>query len=322
MPQFDLPLDELEQYRPEPTAESDFDDFWAKTLDRARMHDLDVTFTPAEHKLRTVEVLDVRFAGWNGERIAGWLLLPRHRSGPLPTVVEYLGYGGGRSMPYERLVFSAAGYAHFIMDSRGQGSASIPGVTPDPDPDPGTGQVPGFMTRGISAPETYYYRRIMTDAVRAVEAACTHPAVDTSRVAVHGGSQGGGLALAAAALAPNVAAVLPNVPFLCHYRRATEITAKAPYSEIVTYLKVRRDQVDQTFRTLSYFDGVNFASRALAPALFSVGLMDEVCPPSTVYAAYNHYAGPKDIRVWPYNNHEGGQVFQLHEQLEFLDKHL
>jgi cephalosporin-C deacetylase len=67
-----------------------------------------------------------------------------------------------------------------------------------------------------------------------------------------------------------------------------------------------RDQVEAVFRTLAYFDGMNFAVRAQASALFSVGLMDDICLPSTVFAAYNHYAGPKQIRVWPFNQHEGG----------------
>jgi cephalosporin-C deacetylase len=208
------------------------------------------------------------------------------------------------------------------MDSRGQGGDGIPGVTPDPDPDPGTGQHPGFMTRGVSSPQTYYYRRIMTDAVRAVEAAQAHADIDADRVAVYGSSQGGGIALAAAALAPRVAALLAHVPFLCHFRRATEITDAMPYKEIADYLKTRRDRVDETFRTLSYFDGINFASRATAPAMFSVALMDEVCPPSTIFAAYNGYSGPKDIRVWPYNGHEGGQIYQDREDLAFLRKHL
>ncbi len=82
---------------------------------------------------------------------------------------------------------------------------------------------------------------------------------------------------------------MPDVPFLCHYRRATEIMDTFPYNEIGNYCKTHRDKVETVFRTLSYFDGVNFAARAKAQALFSVGLMDMVCPPSTVYAAYNHY---------------------------------
>ena len=89
----------------------------------------------------------------------------------------------------------SAGYAHFVMDTRGQGSAWSKGDTPDPESDGGNPQYPGFMTRGVLDPKTYYYRRVFTDAVRAVEAAMGHEWVDEMRVAVTGGSQGGGIAL-------------------------------------------------------------------------------------------------------------------------------
>jgi cephalosporin-C deacetylase len=137
-------------------------------------------------------------------------------------------------------------------------------------------------------------------------------------VAVNGGSQGGGIALAVAGLVGDLAAALIDVPFLCHFRRATTITDADPYGEIVRFCKVHRDKVATVFNTLDTFDGVNFAARANAPALFSVGLMDDVCPPSTVFAAYNHYAGPKGMRVWPFNRHEGGEGFQTEEKLKFL----
>jgi cephalosporin-C deacetylase len=209
------------------------------------------------------------------------------------------------------------------MDTRGQGSTWSKGDTPDPESDGGNPQFPGFMTRGVLDPKTYYYRRVFTDAIRAVEAAMGHPAVDEMRVAVTGGSQGGGIALAVAGLSPAllddaVKVAMPDVPFLCHYRRATEIVDTHPYQEIVRFCKVQRNQVDTVFRTLSYFDGVNFAARATAQALFSVALMDDICPPSTVFAAHNHYLGDKDIRIWPFNNHEGGQSFQTVDKLRLL----
>jgi cephalosporin-C deacetylase len=60
------------------------------------------------------------------------------------------------------------------------------------------------------------------------------------------------------------------------------------------------------------------ARRATVPAMFSVAVMDQTCPPSTVFAAYNAYAGPKDIVVYEYNDHEGGEAFQRGEQLRWL----
>ena len=132
--------------------------------------------------------------------------------------------------------------------------------------------------------------------------------------------QGGGICLAVAGLDADLAAVMPDVPFLCHYRRATEITDAAPYIEISKYCQVHREKVDTIFKNLAYFDGVNFAVRAQAPALFSVGMMDEICPPSTVFAAYNHYAGPKQIEVWEYNHHEGGEVHQVLRKLKYLEQ--
>ena len=318
MAHFDLPLDVLRTYRPERQEPADFDDFWRRTLAEARAAPLAPAFAPVDAGLRLVETFDVAFNGWGGHPIKGWLLLPAHRAGPLPCVVEFIGYGGGRGFPTDWLLWSAAGYAHLVMDTRGQGSSgTLKGDTPDPAPT-GTPQVPGFMTRGILDPETHYYRRVFTDAVRAVETALAHPAVD-GRIAVTGGSQGGGIALAAAALAPAVGAVLPDVPFLCHYRRATEITDAAPYEEVAAYCRSHPDQIERVFDTLAYLDGVNFAARARAPALFSVGLMDEITPPSTVFAAYNHYAGPKEINVWPYNRHDGAAAFQRAAKLRFLN---
>ena len=174
------------------------------------------------------------------------------------------------------------------------------------------------MPRGIESPETYYYRRVYTDAVRAIDAVRQHPMVDPARVAVGGGSQGGGIALAAAGLAGDLVAVLADVPFLCHFERAVGMTGHDPYQEIVRYLAVGRETREQAFTTLSYFDGVAFAARASAAALFSVGLLDPICPPSTVFAAYNAYAGEKDITVHHYNEHEGGAAGQWPLQAAFL----
>jgi cephalosporin-C deacetylase len=324
MAMFDLPLAELESYRPEVAEPEDFDAFWSATLTEARGFDLAPTLEPVENRLALLDTYDVTFAGSGGHPVRAWLHVPAGATGPLPTVVQYHGYSGGRGFPHSSTIWAQAGYAHLSMDTRGQGWKSGGGSsTADASPDAGRNHAPGFMTSGILDPSTYYYRRVYTDAVRLLELTQDHPLLDPRRVVVTGGSQGGGLAIAAAGLAPlagvELAGCAPDVPFLCHFARAVTLTDKHPYREIAEYLAGWRDHAETAFRTLSYFDGVNLAKRAVAPALFSVALMDATCPPSTVYAAYHHYRGvDKAISVYPFNDHEGGEGYQVAAQLDWF----
>jgi cephalosporin-C deacetylase len=321
MPQFDMPLDEMRRYSPRLAVPDDLDAFWAGTLAEARTHELSATFAPVNTGLTLVNTFDVTFAGYGGSLVRAWLHLPAGASAPLPVVVEYVGYGGGRGLAHERVLWATAGYAYFLMDTRGQGSSWSVGDTADPDVSGGPSH-PGFMTRGILDPATYYYRRVFTDAVRAVEAARSHPLVDPTRVSVTGGSQGGAITIAAAGLIPDLSAVAPDVPALSDFPRLVTIIDKDPHREITHYLKAHRDHAARVFETLSYFDAATLATRANAPALFSVALMDEICPPSTVYAAYNLYAGPKEIVEYPFNDHEGGQGFHDVAKMRWLAERL
>ncbi|WP_017240757.1 acetylxylan esterase [Streptomyces sp. SS] len=317
MTQFDLPVDQLRTYRSASVEPEDFDAFWTKTLAEARAHELGARFERVETGLATVETFDVTFNGFDGQPVKGWFVVPAGTAEPLPVVVEFLGYGGGRGLPHAHLLWASAGFAHFVMDTRGQGSTWATGDTADPVGS--APSFPGFMTRGVEDPYAYYYRRLFTDAVRAVEAARSHPLVDAGRTAVTGGSQGGGITLAVAGLVRDLVAVAPDVPFLCDFPRATTVTDRNPYREIGNYLKTHRGRVEQVRNTLSYFDGVHFAARATAPALFSTALEDQTCPPSTVFAAFNAYAGQeKAIEVYDFNDHEGGGPFQEAAQLRWL----
>lgn len=314
MANFDLPLEDLQAYQPERSEAADFDAFWEDTLATSRAKATAPDLTPYTPPLKTVDVFDVSFSGFDGQRVKAWLVQPADVTGPLPCVVEYIGYGGGRGFPSQRLLWSAAGFAHFVVDNRGQSAAD----TPDIDTFGVVPHVPGYLTRGIESPETHFYRRLMTDAVLAVDTVAALPQVDESRIALIGGSQGGGLALAVAGLHDRPIAAVVDVPFLCGYRRAASLVETAPYVELSRYLALRKADEERFFEVLSYFDGINFAPRARAKALFSVALFDDVCPPSTVYAAYNHYAGPKSMTVFPFNHHEGGGVRHDEERLAFL----
>jgi cephalosporin-C deacetylase len=317
VPFTDLSPDQLLDFRPDVAEPADFDAFWTATLAEARAAATAPTLAPLDGPFTALSVTDLTFSGFGGEPVRAWITRPPGDA-PRPAVVEYVGYGGGRGLAGERLQWAAAGYVHVLMDTRGQGSGwGSGGDTPDPH---GSGPAaPGFMTRGIDDPATYYFRRVFTDAVRLLEDVRTLPFVDPARVALTGGSQGGGITLAVAGLVPDVGAVMPDVPFLCHFRRSAELTPLAPFTELAGYLAVHRDRVEEVFATLSYFDGVNFARRATAPALFSVALMDEIVLPSTVYAAFNHYRGERrEIVPYPFNGHEAGQMHQWYRQAAWL----
>lgn len=314
MPFPDLMPDVVGDYHSRAVAPADFDAFWAATLAEVRGHPLDVRFERMAAGLPLVEVYDLTYRGYGGHPVRGWLVAPK--GGATSCVVKYIGYNGGRSFAHEHLFWPATGRAVLVMDTRGQGSGWATGATADPvGSDPSQA---GFMTKGIRRREDYFYRRVFSDAVRAVEAAKAFAGIDPTRIAVCGGSQGGGISLAVAGLVPGLAAVMPDVPYLCDFARAVVVATRDPYLEIARYLAVHRDAEAAVLATLNHFDGVHFAGRATAPALFSVGLMDTICPPSTVYAAFNAYAGAKEMVRYTYNDHEGGGPFQEVRQRDWL----
>lgn len=327
MARFDMPLDELRQYRPQTREPADFDQFWESTLASARSVGGPVRAERVDGPVSLADLYDVTFPGYAGDPVKAWLAVPAGAREPLPTVVEYRGYGNGRGLAHDAVGWALAGLAHLRMDTRGQGAMYSVGDTPDPE---GSGPaIPGMITRGIESARTYYYTRLITDAVRAVDAVRELPCTDPGRVVVTGASQGGAMTLAVAGLVDGLVAACPDVAFLCNLERAVGLTDNDPYAEVNRYLRIHRDKAEQTFTTLSYVDGVNFARRATAPALFSTGLQDQIAPPSTVFAAFNAYGAPgsagaldKDIVVYPFNDHEGGEGAHWPLQVDFVNRHL
>src|SRR5699024_6987372 len=176
MPQFDLPLESLWEFRHPRRIPSDHEFFWTDTLEMSRTKAEPVQADLIESDLTFVDVFDVKFSGFNGENIRAWWLRPTHTTGPLPTIVEFLGHGGGRGKPHERLLWAAHGFCQLVVDSRGQGGIWNTGDTEDPHGH--FSSTNSFLTKGIEAPESYYYRRLYADVALSVDAASTLPGVD------------------------------------------------------------------------------------------------------------------------------------------------
>ena len=314
MPSVDMPLEKLVDYRPAQTIRPDFNAFWDRRLEESAGVPLNAEFTLVEDTLPLARVYDVAYDGVDGVRIKGWFLTPGDVAKPLPTVVQFIGYSGGRDYPHALAAHVLNGFCAFIMDTRGQGGNTGQRLSTS------HGGQRGFITHGIMDKEEYYYRGLYMDTVRAVEAVRERDEVDGDRIAAIGGSQGGALTIACAALSSHVKVMAPDVPWLSHFRRAVDL-AVGPYEEITDFLRRFPDRIEQVFETLSYYDNMNLVSRIrTSHAYYSVGLWDDICPPSTVYASYNWIPEgiEKAIEVYPYNKHEGGGSLHQQRKLSWL----
>ena len=273
---------------------------------------------PADSVVSALEVFDVSFTGHGGARIAGWLLVPRDAAATTPVVVEFVGYGGGRGRPTEWLNWACAGFPHLVMDSRGQGGGWRGADTPDVG---ATGEpgARGFLTSGLSAPQSHYYTRLFVDATRALSVPARDPRAGRAAADLDRREPGRRRGPGCRPPPRRRRRDRPPTSRSCAtFAAPSAVTDSAPYAEISDYCRLYPERVDQVFTTLSYFDVVNHARRLQVPALFSVGLADLVTPPSTVFSAYNHYSGEKAIEVYHFNGHDGAASVHFERKVAFV----
>ncbi len=295
---YDLPLEELRRYKPKLTKEPDFDEFWANTRRELSRVPMEYCLTPIPYPAKNIEVYELRFQGMHDAHISAYFAKPIG-DGPFPAVVSYHGYNWGSNALEDTVLSAFHGYVSTQMLVRGQHGGSE-------DTLPADGHVAGWMSKGILSPETYYYRAVYMDAVRLLEIISGMDCVDRNKIAVTGGSQGGALTLAAAALSDISCVAIANYPYLCHFRRAIDMAQEHPYLELNEYFRRYPDPETekQAMKTLSYFDLMNHAQNITCDTFIFTGLVDLITPPSTVFAMYNHLTCKKDIRVYRYFGHE------------------
>ena len=297
MPSIDWPLEQLKQYKPPLNREADFDDYWRTTVAEATAQPLNAELIPIDFPARGLQCFAVRFDGFKGGRIAGWYVRP-DSNGKFPGLCVYHGYSGRGPRPLDLIAYAQQGICVLSMDCRGQNGQSQDAAVYS------EGYVAGWMTQGIRDPRSYYYRYVYADAVRALELLARRDEVDAKRLAITGVSQGGGITLAVAALSDRPQLALADVPFLCDFRRGVAITTIGPYPEIPLFLKSFPHLFEQAFRTLSYCDNLNLAPMIKCRTVISNCLWDDICPPSTIYAVYNHMACEKQMELYPFHKHE------------------
>jgi cephalosporin-C deacetylase len=306
MPLLDMPLAELKTYTGINPRPADFDEYWARALAELDAVDPDVELRPADFQASFAECFDLYFTGAGGARVYAKYLRPRNRQGgdqPGPAVVQFHGYTGSSGNWTAKLAWVAAGMSVASLDVRGQG-----GLSRDNWSGIGT-TCKGHIIRGLEDhPDKLFYRNVFLDTARLARIVMGFDEVDAGRVGATGASQGGALTLACAALVPQIKRAAPVYPFLSDYKRVWEMDLiKQAYAEIPEFFRRHdpmHERIDTWWEKLGYIDIQHLAPRIEAEVLMGVGLMDQCCPPSTQFAAYNKITSAKDMKVFPDYGHE------------------
>jgi cephalosporin-C deacetylase len=268
-----------------PTLPNDFDDFWKKTRAELDAVSPDFKIIPQPNwTSATKETFLVEMQSLDNVKVRAWFTIPKGKKN-LPCLLKVQGYG--TIMSPDTTIDDMAVLA---LNIRGHGNSRD-------DVNPG---FPGFLQYKVEDKEKYIYRGAYMDCVRAVDFFFTRQEVDNQRIAVEGGSQGGALSFATAALDKRVKFCAPDVPFLSDFPTYFNI-ASWPGNEFVEYQKNTKRPWNEIYQVLNYFDIKNLATKITCPLVMSVGLFDDICPPQINFAAYNNLA-TQDKKYFLYPN--------------------
>jgi cephalosporin-C deacetylase len=315
MPLIDKPLGELRLYQGINPRPDDFNAFWDEGLAEMRAVDPAVELRLAAFQAPYAECFDLFFTGVGGSRVHAKYLRPSGCTEPRPAVLQFHGYSGDSGDWVEKLPYVGLGFCVAAMDCRGQGGISedLGGVRGN--------TFKGQIIRGLDDdPRRFVFRQIFLDTAQMGRIVASFEEVDGERMGATGGSQGGGLTLACAALLPELKLAAPCFPFLCDYQRVWEMDlAESAYEELKTYFRKydpTHAREREIFTKLGYIDVQHLAPRIRAKVLMGCGLMDKICPPSTQFAAYNKITSEKEMVIYPDFAHEAlpgfnDRVFQF-----------
>jgi cephalosporin-C deacetylase len=315
----DLPIPELHKFQGRNPRPADHGAYWERALGELEALDLKPELVPAGFHSPFADCFDLWFRGVGDARIHAKYARPKAIEGKIPALLKFHGYSANAGDWFHLLPYAAAGMAIAAMDVRGQG-----GLSEDPGGVKGN-TLHGHIIRGLDeGPEELLFRGIFLDAAALAKVLAGFHEIDGSRMGAFGGSQGGGLTVACAALYPALKKAAPIYPFLCDYRRVWEMDlAKGAYQELQDYFRrfdPRHQREEEIFTTLGYVDLQFLAERIKAEVLMFTGLMDTICPPSSQFAMYNKITAKKNVALYPDFGHENlpdseDMVFQFFASL-------
>lgn len=305
MPLVDMPLEDLKKYRGTNPKPEDFDEYWDSSVREMRSINPKPELVLSDFKTPFAECYDLYYTGIGGARIHAKLVKPRNVFEPCPAELAFHGYSGRSPEWGGLLAMAASGFVSVAMDCRGQA-----GESEDVGHHKGN-TLNGHIIRGLedNNPKRLLFRDIFLDTAELAGIVMKLDFVDEKRVVARGGSQGGALTLACASLEPKIKLAFATYPFLCDYKRVWEMDmAERAYAELKRYFRnfdPKHEREDLIFTKLGYIDVQFLVPRIKAKVKMVTGLMDDVCPPSTQFAAFNKMLCEKESIIYPDFGHEG-----------------
>ncbi len=293
----------------------DFDDFWNDQKRQLAAVPMNPRLTPVTATADTVDCFDLQVDCLGGKPVSGYYARPKNATPKSLPAVLFVHGAGVRSCVIASPC-NEAKRGRLALDINAHGIPN--GKPPEFYTSLSTSDLAQYTLKGRDSRETVYFRGMYLRVLRALDFLCAQPEWDGQVLLVSGASQGGGQALAAAGLDSRVTAFFAGVPALCDHS-GNAIDRVAGWPRIVP-LDASRKPDPKVLQVARYIDGMNFAARTKADAILTVGFIDTVCPPTSVYATYNNLAGKKEMfngplighAVWAASNERVDQFFKEH----------
>ena len=259
---------------------ADFEKFWDEAKEELKKVEPKYTIqykkdqSTSTHKFYTVEMQSL-----DNVTIHGWLSIPR-LIGRFPVILVMPGY--------KQILqpFFPDDQAIFCLTVRSVAQMNKINKNPHNESE--------YCMVNIDDKNNFIYKGAYMDCIRAVDFICSNYklGLDTSRIIVFGGSQGGTFALVTAALDHRVAICGADNPIYCDMHNYYDIANSKrpdafPIKYYNQYLRQNAFLKETLFKTLDYYDAQNFIPYIQCPTLIALGTLDPIAPPGCVYTAYN-----------------------------------
>lgn len=276
-----------EKLQPITQQPADFHEFWDKTISDARKWDLEpmMQLMP-ERCTPKVNVYHVSWANndW-GSRMYGILTVPV-APGKYPAVLKLpgagvRGYNGDINHCEKGFIILEIGVHGIPVNLPAHVYQNLY-----------NGPLKKYNSFNMEDRDRFYYKRIITGCVRAIDFIEQLPDYNGC-LATFGGSQGGGLSIIVAGLDKRVNALVCRYPAMSDQLGYTAGRAGGwPHT-----LKEKKYQTKAALETIPYFDASSFAREISVPGFYTFGYNDMVCPPTSTYSTYNVIPAPKQLMV-------------------------